>query len=94
LTPWEGSWAWIRLSKTGYAALGEFFREQTFEAFVQFTDTLGLWMQESPEDASRTGVVTVVLVRWEYIEVAKLKVSILPPPDPPRLLGFRTKVQS
>ena len=85
---WDNRPVRLTLSAEGRDALGEYFGGTYADVVVQATDSMGLWTLHGAE---RIDSLTLVLVRWEYIQTARQDVPIVMPVPAKKtnLIGFR-----
>jgi len=76
LSYWEGRSVYLRLSSEGLEALNGIFDGEFIGVYVQWTDEHGLWVVQAEQEE---GVVTVVLIRWNFFVTAMLDVVTAPP---------------
>jgi len=78
----------LTLSAEGRDALAEYFGGAYADVVVQATDSMGLWTLYGTE---RIDSLTLVLIRWEYIQTARQDVvTVTPvPAKKTNLIGFR-----
>ncbi len=87
LNLWDGRSIRLTLSPSGKEALREYFPGAYSDVVVETTDSMGLWALYGPE---RIEALTLVLIRWEYIETARQDVLIVVPPEKKtKQFGFR-----
>jgi len=88
LNLWDDRPVRLTLSAEGRDALGEYFGGTYADVVVQATDSMGLWTLHGAE---RIDSLTLVLVRWEYIQTARQDVPIVMPVPAKKtnLIGFR-----